>query len=257
MVSVAARWSLFSVILAAFGTFPTAYAQVSSRCNGWRSIDPQPHNPFTAQSVIQNLRWDPDGSEHTVLELPGSVARDSSGRIYDEWHSADPSARKRKITQPAVGKALGNRMSSILNCIGGKAITIYPDVEIALVEEGVPRDPEQISFFQTLAYVQRPTNATFEDLGYKEIEGFPTHGFRVTVLGARWDGEWYRKPIHMTEAWVSDDLAITMLEINTDLRSRHESRVIRSHVDRQEPEASLFEIPAGYAINPSGYGVTR
>jgi|SRR5580700_264755 hypothetical protein len=65
--------------------------------------------------------------------------------------------------------------------------------------------------------------------------------------------ETFRRPskaTHVTEAWVSDDLAMTMLEINRDLRTRYETRIRRSHVNRQEPDGSLFEIPAGYKINP-------
>jgi hypothetical protein len=48
---------------------------------------------------------------------------------------------------------------------------------------------------------------------------------------------------------------MTMLEIITSLRSafgsKYESRVRRSHIIRREPDASLFEIPAGYKINPA------
>jgi hypothetical protein len=141
-------------------------------------------------------------------------------------------------------------MAGILDCGGGKAISIYPDLGIARTIEGPPRDPDHTSFFETLAYNQRPSNAVFDDLGYKEIEGFPTHGFRVTVLGTQRDGDWNGKATQVTEAWVSDDLAMTMLEIHTNLKTKYESRDRRSHVSRQEPDPSLFEIPPGYKINP-------
>lgn len=258
MVSIAAKWSLLGAMVVAWGTSPTAYGQVSTGCNAWRDADPVRVNPFTARSVTQHVSWHPDGSEYTVLELPGSVARDSSGRIYKEWSFGDPSAPKEENTSPStVGKAWGNRihsMSYILDCGGGKAITIYPDLGIARVEEGPSRDPDQLPFFETLAYVKRPSNAVFEDLGFKYIEGFSTHGFRVTVLGTPPDGEWNGKPIQITEAWVSDELAVTMLEIITSstsaLGAKYETRLRRSHVTRKEPDTSLFETPADFKINP-------
>jgi hypothetical protein len=247
-----AKWSFLCVMVAVLGPSPTAQGQVSTLCNAWRSIDPQPGNPFAARSVRQDVRWEPDGTERTALETSGSVARDSKGRVYNEWHVGDPSVRE-KTTRPAVGKPSANRiysMAGILDCGGGKAISIYPDLEIARTTEGPPREPDHTSFFETLAYNQRPSNAVFEDLGYKEIEGFPTHGFRVTVLGTQRDGDWNGKATQVTEAWVSDDLAMTMLEIHTNLRTKYETRDRRSHVSRQEPDPFLFEIPAGYEVNP-------
>jgi hypothetical protein len=255
-----AMWSFLGVVVAVLGTSPTAHGQVSTACNAWRDIDPQPNNPFTADSARLGVTWNPDGTEHTQLDKPGSIARDSNGRIYSEWHfrGSTPSIRKKAASDSADGKRwhhIFHSMTSLLDCGGGKATLIYPDFEIARVEEGPPRDPDRISFFEMLAYVQRPSNAAFEDLGYKEIEGFSTHGFKVTVLGTQQDGDWNAKPIEVTEAWVSDDLAMTMLEIITSLRSafgsKYESRVRRSHIIRREPDASLFEIPAGYKINPA------
>jgi hypothetical protein len=78
-----------------------------------------------------------------------------------------------------------------------------------------------------------------------------TDGFRVTVLGTAQDGERNGKPTQVTEAWVSDDLATIMLEIHKNLRMKQERRVTLSQVSRREPDYSLFEIPAGYKINPN------
>jgi hypothetical protein len=75
-------------------------------------------------------------------------------------------------------------------------------------------------------------------------------GFRVTVLGTEDDGEWNGKPTDVTESWVSDDLAAAMLEIRSNSRGKNESRSTLAHIKRQEPNASLFEIPPDYKINP-------
>jgi|HubBroStandDraft_4_1064222.scaffolds.fasta_scaffold42096_2 hypothetical protein len=195
MASIRAKVMLLGPVVAVMGICSTARGQVSTFCNAWRDIDPAAGNPLTAQSVTQHVSWgEPDGTEHTKFELPGSVARDSKGRVYSEWNARAgvPSTRKESPQDPNFGKPLSNRIyssASILDCGGGKAIVIFPDLEIARVTEGPPRDPDRTSFFETLADVGRPSNAVFEDLGYKEIEGFPAHGFRVTVLGTQQDGD--------------------------------------------------------------------
>ena len=82
MARIVIKWSLLVAMAAALGTSPIAYAQVSTACNGWRRIDPQHANPFMGRSLRQHVRWDADGTEHTVLELPGAAVRDSNGRTY-------------------------------------------------------------------------------------------------------------------------------------------------------------------------------
>jgi hypothetical protein len=197
---------------------------------------------------------DGDEREQTDLQYSGSVARDTSGRIYSETRFGNPPVQNKQPTLgPFNGKAGVNviySMRSILDCGGGKAITIYPDQEIALVEEGPPREPDHTSLFETLAYMQRPLNTIVEDLGYKDMEGFATHGFRVTVLGTQQDGEWNGKPTNVTEAWVSDDLATVLLETRKNLRSKFDSTDALSHIRRQEPDTKLFQIPVAYKINP-------
>jgi hypothetical protein len=248
-----AKWRVLGVMMAVLGASAPAYAQTLV-CKGWRDIESEPGKPFTAQRVSHNVMHYPDGSEHTEL-LNSDIARDSDGRVYSERHfDRNASAVPEKINQTP-GDSSSNRariysMMSFTDCGGGKAVTIFPDLKIARVTEGPRIDLPHGSFFEALAYMQRPSNTVFEDLGFKEIEGFPTHGFRVTVLGTEADGEWNGKPTHVTECWVSDDLAATMLEIRSNLRGKRESRDTLTHIKRREPDVSQFEIPTDYKINP-------
>jgi hypothetical protein len=245
-----ATWSLLGVMAALLGTSTTAYGQTLF-CQGWRAIESDPGKPFTAQNVSHSVTHYPDGTEHT-FDSSDLVARDTGGRVYREWHP--PSIDGRRNQPPDVSSRKEGRIYtaviSISDCGGGKATTVFPDMKIARVTEGPRTDLHYNSFFEALAYMQRPSNTVFEDLGFKEIEGFPTHGFRVMVLGTEDDGEWSGKPTYFTECWVSDDLAATILEIHTSLRGKNESRGTLTHIQRQEPNASLFEIPSDYKINP-------
>jgi len=62
---------------------------------------------------------------------------------------------------------------------------------------------------------------------------------------------WKGKPIRIFEKWVSDDLAAALVETGIDLKKNMETTSRLTDVSRVEPDASLFEIPAGYKINPT------
>jgi hypothetical protein len=47
------------------------------------------------------------------------------------------------------------------------------------------------SLFDFLTSGPRPPNVIFEDLGFKEIEGLLTRGYRETVLGTQDDGDFW------------------------------------------------------------------
>jgi hypothetical protein len=53
------------------------------------------------------------------------------------------------------------------------------------------------------------------------------------------------------ESWISDDLAETILQIVTNLKVKAETRIMLTDITREEPDASLFEIPPDYKIGPA------
>jgi hypothetical protein len=91
----------------------------------------------------------------------------------------------------------------------------------------------------------------FEDLGLKDVEGVLTHGYRSTILGTQDDGEWNGRVRYIDETWISDDLSEIILQILTNLDGKTETRLTLADIEREEPDASLFEIPAGYKIDPA------
>ncbi len=89
--------------------------------------------------------------------------------------------------------------------------------------------------------------ATRDDLGQQVIEGVPAKGTRTTtVIPAGAIGN--ELPITVTsEEWFSSDLKVLVMTKHADPRSG-ETTYRLTGITRGEPDASLFELPAGVTI---------
>ena len=76
--------------------------------------------------------------------------------------------------------------------------------------------------YPVLSASRTSPNVSVEDLGTKTIEGFQARGIKTIWLGTEKDGEWNAKPIRALEQWLSDDLGVTLLLINSDFRKATE-----------------------------------
>ena len=94
-------------------------------------------------------------------------------------------------------------------------------------------------------FVMTAPNARKEAIGTRTIEGLNCEGERTTTTieaGAIGND----RPIStVSERWYSQDLQLTVLSVKTDPRSGEE-RFSLSGVRRIEPDATLFQLPAGY-----------
>ncbi|HXN98110.1 MAG TPA: hypothetical protein VN881_03500 [Candidatus Acidoferrales bacterium] len=190
------------------------------------------------------------------------MARDSDGRIYSELDAIriEPSQKQaQEASESAVhyGHPAGPRIDStiwISNCHSGKDITIYPDLKIARTsrDNSAPsrKRKDGASLFEFLTSGPRPSNTIFEDLGSKDVEGVPTHGYTITILGTQDDGEWNGRVRYVTESWISDDLEEIILQTITNVRGKVQTTISLTDIKREEPDPSLFEIPPGYKIDP-------
>jgi hypothetical protein len=89
--------------------------------------------------------------------------------------------------------------------------------------------------------------STHESLGTKTIEGLLVEGTRSTALlpeGAVGND----RPITMvSESWYSPDLKEVVESTHSDPRTG-ESGTRLTNIDRNNPDPSLFEVPAGYEM---------
>jgi hypothetical protein len=217
--------------------------------------------PFTAQMARQIVS-SADGVERKQV-LAGFMARDSGGRLYTESRViAIEAGKTQREPKDDSGIKSGERNApgtarivSISDCQNGEEIAIFPDLNIARITKvaiGLTwKRKTGDSFFELLTRGPHPSNVIVEDLGFKEVEGVSTHGYKQTILGTENDGEWNGKALFVNESWVSDDFAEIIARVETFLKQKVETRFTLSDVKPEEPDGSLFRIPAGYKVSPS------
>jgi len=215
--------------------------------------------PFTAQMIEHIVARGPDGTESRV-EFGGLRARDREGRVYAELRtirSAGPKKQTEPLGDSGIHFGHSNRSEfnsvSISDCHSGEDITAFPDLQVARVTKNSNasswKRKDGASLFEFLTSGPRSPNVIFEDLGFREIEGLQTHGYRTTVLGTGDDGDASGVVKNITEWWISDDLAEIILQVMTNLKGKSETTIMLTGIKREEPPASLFEIPSGYKID--------
>jgi hypothetical protein len=259
----AIRRCIFLVVAATLGGSATARGQIFASCREIQRVAGKTGNPITAGIFERIVSHGPDGIEF-VTEFSGTEARDATGRVYSEIRfppsgqsNSENTSQGPRTETGSFGFRPKSRIDSevfISDCPSGREVTLFPDLKIAQVMKGrgaftSQQTRPQITYFESLT-ARLPSNDVFEDLGRKEIDGIQTHGYRTTVVGTEIDSEWNGRPTSIRECWISDELAVTVLEIRTNLKGKSESRVTRSNIKREEPDSSLFEIPPDYAVNP-------
>jgi len=184
--------------------------------------------PFSATVVIESQRdWFDDTIQ--VRRTINLIARDSNGRTHHEsrrlmpeyFHGTpelisirlfDPSTRIRTTCDPALHVAR---------------------------QQLIPKD----------AKMGNTSNASVrtEDLGVTTLNGLQTKGTRRTfTISAKASGT--GKPVEVVdEEWYSEDLHMNLLVRHSDPRMGTQTIGI-SGLKREEPPASMFEVPAGYRV---------
>jgi hypothetical protein len=109
---------------------------------------------------------------------------------------------------------------------------------------------QQISQPQNMKPIHTEDNGLTRDiqsLGKMEIEGIVTLGYMET---AHKSGPVPDAKDYTTENWFSPELQITLLRVGHDKLSGQNLVSSLSHLQRVEPDAALFQIPAGYQRDP-------
>ncbi len=93
---------------------------------------------------------------------------------------------------------------------------------------------------------------TDENLGSQTIEGLVVEGTRHTMTWPAGSAMGNDRPItSVIETWTSPDLKIVVLSQQTDPRNgEHTVKLV--NINRGEPDAGLFQPPAGYRVVESG-----
>jgi len=192
------------------------------------SIAPIPGLPFSATAVIESEREWPDGSPQ-VSRTINIIARDSQGRTHNEVRRLLPESFHGSPELMSV---------RIFDPQTRIRITYEPTLKAASREFIPKREPEP--------GVPNPTVHT-EDLGTTTLNGLQAKGtrrtFSVSPVGTRAD----RVVEVDDETWYSPELHINLLVRRSDPRTGVLTIGV-SGLKREEPPASMFEVPQGYKI---------
>jgi hypothetical protein len=180
--------------------------------------------PFTATVMIVSKQPTADGSVETRMSQ-ALIARDSRGRIRNERHALMPEGFHG--TPPLISVHVfdpATRISYFFN-----PATLIAREQLVAPPPQQHADPNSV------------------DLGYQTLNGMQARGSRITrIIPAEASGT--GKQVTVTdEVWYSEDLHMNLLEEHTDPRGGKQSVAILS-IERTEPSASIFEVPAGYKI---------
>lgn len=204
--------------------------------NASRVVTGEPYCGVRTSTFVQTL------SDGTTINRTTTTkeSRDSSGRVYRE-------------TQMTSGNASGRTMYAVMDPVNHVTMNWRSDSKQAVVRQ--MHDFSQSGRWRTAengdstaeSFQRRGPTPTVEKLGTKTVGGVEATGTRTTMtIPAGSFGN--NKPITVThERWVSSELGITVLETDSDPRTGTRTSTL-SDIQRNEPDATLFQVPRDYAV---------
>jgi hypothetical protein len=199
--------------------------------------------PFSATYSSQSTQVLADGNriQHSTT---GTIARDSQGRTH------------RDMTLPAIGPFAASGQSAphvvfINDPVAGVHYVLHPENKSAN-KMPPPRDAWHGNKGREGArWKEREKELTTTSLGIQMINGVSAEGTRYTrTIPAGEVGN--EKAIRIvTEKWYSPDLQTVVMTKRTDpFRGDTVSQL--TNIQRQEPAATNFQVPADYAVQEGG-----
>jgi hypothetical protein len=203
-------------------------------------VTPIPNAPLTGSVRVEKTDIQPNGS---TLQLwsERKIARDNEGRIYNENRPFVPTTIK--TVPDAIVIHLydpQNRMTEYL----------YPKEKTyrAMILNRPPATDTPDDFASPTAAAAPPSEfARQEDLGYRTIAGLPVHGVRKTQTMTAAESGTGKEETVTNEYWYSEALRLNLETKHDDPRSGSVTMTV-TQIDRSEPSAALFSVPADYVM---------
>ena len=195
--------------------------------------------PFSATAISESTQTLPDGNKIS-RKTQTSLYRDGQGRFRKETTLMS--------LGPLAADGQPKTFIAIQDPVAGKTYLLEVDKKIArLMPAPGKRDhgPREGEIKQRR--IGPEGNAQKEDLGTQTISGVSAQGTRyTTTIPAGQIGN--EKPIMITsESWYSPDLQMLVMSKRSDPRFGDTTYQL-TNIQRTEPAASLFAVPAGYTI---------
>lgn len=203
---------------------------------------------FSAVAVSETVQTLADGNRiHRTVRT--NLYRDSEGRT------------RREVSLPAIGPlalaaktgATGHAVTTISDPVAHVAYTLESENKVAHKRSHFP--PDEIVYANPFATKEEAAQAASElkteSLGTQTICGVNVQGTRYTrTIPAGEIGN--EQPIVVvSERWYSPDLQMVVMSKRSDPRFG-ETTYQFTDIQRGEPAASLFQVPADYSIQEGG-----
>jgi hypothetical protein len=199
--------------------------------------------PFSAQATTETTQVLADGNSINRTER-SKLYRDSAGRTRRDaelssigpWSATKAPHSMVEISDPVAGARY------VLD-VQNKTATTMPRVEFGLNKRDERKDTAARKQEAGGSLFQRTT----ESLGTEQMAGVTVEGTRTTeTIPAGAVGN--DKPlVVVSERWYSPELQTTVYSKHTD--PRFGTTVYQlTNISREEPEASLFQVPADYTV---------
>lgn len=264
-----------------------AAVELVAQAGGWARVALETRvtrgAPYAGEAVTEFVQLLPDGNR-IVRRTTTRLYRDSDGRTRREQVS-DASGRSEPnsvvITDPVAGVSLildsetrtGQRAPATVATFSGGTIAMAgtgavtvsrapgsAQVEVAArgsIERRGAETPEAIALAEKIGDLPTAVNVvreqgergqeSKEDLGQQMIEGMMATGTRTTTtIPAGAIGN--EQPLTIvSEQWFSPELKVLVLTKHSDPRVG-ETTYRLTNIQRAEPDRSLFQVPADYAV---------
>lgn len=221
---------------------------VRAQAGGGIFVTPIPNAPFSGTVRVDRMDFQPNGNTLQSWS-ERKIARDNKGRIYNEYRPFVPTTTK--TVPDAIVIHLydpRNRMTEYL----------YPEQKTyrMMLLNRPPSTDTPDDFASPAAAAAPPSEFTKqEDMGYRTIAGLQVHGVRVTQTLTAAESGTGQEVIVTNEYWYSEALRLNLATKHNDPRSGNVAMTV-TQIDRDEPSAALFGVPADYTMagmaKPSG-----
>ena len=207
--------------------------------------------PFTAQVVSTSAQTLSDGS-HIARNINATVARDGAGRTY------------RQQTMESLGPVSAGGAKTVIflrDPVAHTSHVLSPDTKTAMLSHMPQRmmrgrgnadaGPQTAAPRPQARQFHARNDETVETLAPQMVEGVWAEGTRITrTIPANTIGN-DREIRIVSETWYSKDLQMVVMSKHSDPRSGERSFRL-TNIQRAEPDAMLFQVPAGYKITEHG-----
>jgi hypothetical protein len=217
--------------------------------------------PYTGEGISNTTQVLADGTRITRRNTK-KFARDSKGRTREEitlgamgpWAAAGEARRMVHIVDPVAGQVIvlneKDKTARRIRIPAGASPGVRQEVRVERrVKAGSPAVEQDVVMIRR----QGGDGTKEESLGKQTLDGLAVEGKRITHAIPAGEIGNDRPIVSVTEQWYSPELHVTVRSHTRDPQFG-ETDYRLTGVQRGEPAASLFEVPADYTVKEGQEG---